>query len=155
MAGKSEIVITRNIFAKAGAEEGLKAAIVQTMVEIHANAVALAPVDLGQLRNSIMWRKSWGGDSFGFPSEGGFNSAGGERASDQIAAPSGQIEGVVGSAVEYATYQEFGTRNMPAQPYMRPAADAVRGATAGQIAQRWGREAMKREYAKRKRQVIS
>jgi HK97 gp10 family phage protein len=147
----ANVVITKNIFARSGAEEAMKSAIVQTLIQVHANGVALAPVDLGQLRNSIMWRKSWGSDSFGYPSEGGFNSAGGEAATDTIEVPTGELEGVVGSAVEYATYQEFGTRWMAAQPFMRPAADAVRGFSAAAIARKWGPEAMRREYAKRKR----
>lgn len=32
---------------------------------------------------------------------------------------------VVGSSVEYAIYQELGTSKMSAQPYLRPAAEAV------------------------------
>lgn len=146
----ASVRITKNIFARAGAEEGVKGAIIGALIEVHANATALAPVDKGQLRNSIMWRKSWGTDSFGFPAEGGFNSAGGERAQDQIGAADGELEGVVGSAVEYATYQEFGTRRQAAQPFLRPAADVVRGVSAAGIARRWGAEAMRQEYAKRK-----
>ena len=33
----------------------------------------------------------------------------------------------VGSHVEYATYVEFGTSRMSAQPYLRPALDIARG----------------------------
>lgn len=32
---------------------------------------------------------------------------------------------ILGSPVEYAPYQEYGTDKMPAQPYLRPAIDQV------------------------------
>jgi HK97 gp10 family phage protein len=35
--------------------------------------------------------------------------------------------GIVGTDVNYAEYQEYGTRKMDAQPYMRPALDEMRG----------------------------
>jgi len=34
---------------------------------------------------------------------------------------------IVGTPVEYAIYQEFGTRKMNAQPFLRPAMDVVSG----------------------------
>jgi hypothetical protein len=40
-------------------------------------------------------------------------------------------EGVWGSAVEYAIYQEFGTRKMRAQPYITPAAAIVKAKAGG------------------------
>lgn len=151
----SDVVVTINEFAEDGATEGLKAAIVVTMIRLHAQAVSAAPSDKGQLRNSIMWRKGWSSDVFGFPAEGGFNEAGpnkkgnNEQAAVKIEAPNG-LEGLVGTAVLHGTYQEFGTRYMKAQPFMRPAADAIRGATAAAIAQKWGREAMQKEFDARK-----
>jgi len=146
----SDLRVTKNEFAREGAEQALKAAIVQTMIRVRAEAVQLAPFDLGQLRNSIMWRKGWTTDAFGFPREDGFNDAGaGKQATQKITSPSG-LEGFVGTAVEYAPYQEFGTRRQKAQPYMRPAADAVRGFDASQIANTWGREAMAKEFRNRR-----
>lgn len=35
------------------------------------------------------------------------------------------LTAVVGPTVDYARYVEFGTRDMDAEPFMRPAADAV------------------------------
>jgi len=149
MAG--EVEITYNDFASDGGSEGLRAACVVTAIRLRANAVTLAPVDQGRLRNSIMWRKGWGSDAFGFPLSGGFNEAGGGlSASETIKPINRDFEVVVGSALEYAPYQEFGTRYMPAQPYLRPAGDAVRGSTASEIAKRWGGEAMAREFKSRK-----
>lgn len=141
--------ITRNEFAEDGARGGAQATIVQTMIHITRDAKLAAPVDFGQLRMSIMWRKGWGSDTFNFPPEDGFNVGDGQAAEKKIDEPSGLV-GYVGTAVEHGVYQEFGTRHMPAQPFMRLAADAVRGATAGEIARRWGPEAMRREFVRRR-----
>lgn len=140
--------LTRNVFAKKGGEEGLKAAILQTAIKIEAEAVLKQQADTGMLKNSIMWSKGWDSDTFNFPKEGGFNTGGGKQATVKIDAPNG-IEAVVGTAIEYGVYQEFGTRFQPAQPYLRPAADAVRGTDAKSIGEKWGREAMQKEFAKR------
>lgn len=143
----SEVLITKNKFALDGAEEGLKKAILETAVQVHANAVSDAPVNKkvgigGALRNSIMWRTSWEGD-------GGFNSQPGDKADERLSERPGELEAVVGTNVDYGVYQEFGTRFMPAQPFLRSAGDAVRGATAGEIAKKWGPEKMKEEFQKR------
>lgn len=144
------VQVTYNEFAKDGAREGVRAAIVQTMVRIHGEAVVNAPVDLGQLKNSLMWRKGWTSDVFNFPKEGGFNEAGGKQATRKLDDTVSGDEGIVGTNVEHGVYQEFGTRYMPAQPFLRVAADAVKGATASEIADKWGREAMEREFKRRK-----
>lgn len=138
-----EVIINKNIFAKEGAEESLKDVILNTAIEVHKNATSNAPTDTGALRNSLMWRTSWDGD-------GGHNSQGGEKSDEKLSTRPRGSEGIVGSAQDYATYQEFGTRNMAAQPYLRPAGDAVRGATASEIAKKWGREAMAEEFKQRK-----
>lgn len=149
----NEVRITFNEFAQNGAQEATRAVIVETMVRVRANAVALAPVDLGELRNSIMWRKGWGSDVFGSPDDGGFNEAGGEKSQRPLPLEVDRDEGIVGTNSDH-WYPEFGTRFQVAQPFMRPAGDAVRGADASEIAKTWGPEAMKREYAKRKRRVV-
>jgi len=150
----NKVTITTNEFAKDGADESLKAAIVVTCNRVHAEAVQNAPVDQGRLRNSIMWAKSWGDDAFNFPDSDGFNSQSGDSAPGSAKIePGNGLEGYVGSGLEYATYQEFGTRYMPAQPYLRPAGDTVRGKSAGEIAKKWGPEAMRKEYDARKKRT--
>lgn len=147
----AEVILTTNSFAEDGAEQALKAAIVATAIRVRANAVTLAPVDEGALRNSLMWRKGWGSDAFGFPLSGGFNEAGGGKSASRTIEPlNDPLEAIVGTAIEYAAYQEFGTRTMPAQPYLRPAAAQVRGSTASEIAKRYGADAMAREFKARK-----
>lgn len=59
---------------------------------VEADAMRMAPVDTGRLKNSIHSRPKERGKSW-----------------------------VVGSNVKYAPYQEYGTSKMPAQPYLRPA----------------------------------
>ncbi len=138
----SEVIITENKFALDGGEEGLEKVVLKTAVQVHANAVPNAPADTGALRNSLMWRTS--------EDEGGYNEQGGVNAEKKLETRPKDNEAVVGTNLDYGVYQEFGTRYMPAQPYLRPAGDAVRGGTAGEIAKKWGREAMKEEFAKRK-----
>ena len=48
-------------------------------------------------------------------------------ASDKITAPGDDMEVYVGTAVDYGPYVEFGTRNAPAQPFLRPALDLAQG----------------------------
>jgi HK97 gp10 family phage protein len=73
-------------------------------VSIEAAAKRICPVDTGRLRGSI---------------------------THEVNASPGKIEGRVGSNVEYAAYVELGTRHTPAQPYLRPALQAVSGKTFG------------------------
>lgn len=62
---------------------------------VHGQAVHLAPVDTGRLRDSLSWRVE-------------------------------HDTGIVGTNVEYAEYQEYGTRFQPAQSFLRPALDVMR-----------------------------
>lgn len=147
----SEVTVEFNEFASAGARSAIQGASVATAVRLRSEAVDLAPADTGELKNSLMWRKGWGLDVFRLPPQGGFNEAGGgQQATQRIDEPRNSDEVVVGTAIEYGVYQEFGTRYMPAQPYLRPAADVIRGATAAEIAKRWGNEAMDREFRQRR-----
>ncbi len=94
-------------------------------IKITGRAKALSPYDKGRLRNSIMWKVG--------KEEGGFNDSSGEFADKQITiSPEKESDGYIGSNLEYATYQEFGTRRMAPQPYLRPAIALV---TTDQTAQ--------------------
>lgn len=73
------------------------AAVSKTLVDMEADGKALAPVDTGNLRNSIT-------------NTGPLNTG-------------GAIEGQVGPTAEYGVYVELGTSRMRAQPFMGPAAD--------------------------------
>jgi len=85
-----------------GLDEGLR--------ETVSRAKFLAPVDTGQLRDSITSEVERRGD---------------------------EIHGKVAARTGYATYVELGTRHQPAQPYLYPAAketeDAVKDKVAGAV----------------------
>lgn len=78
-------------------EQAAKAAVIDTALAIEGDAKRKAPVDTGRLRNSITH----------------------ERSDDELSAR-------VGTNVEYAPYQEFGTVRMNAQPFLHPAAEGQR-----------------------------
>ncbi len=68
-------------------------------VLVERDAKKNAPIDTGRLRNSITHR---------------------------LETETGQIIGIVGTNVEYASFQEFGTSKMAAQPFLFPALEANR-----------------------------
>lgn len=86
--------------AAAGPRIGSRAAAAlrKTAMDIEADAKAMAPVDTGNLQNSI---------STSITGDGRFGSMSAE----------------VGPTAEYGIYQEFGTSVMGAQPFMGPAFD--------------------------------
>lgn len=73
--------------------------ILRRTLAVDRQAKNLAPVDTGRLRSSINGR---------------------------LARDSQGVVGIVGTNVHYAIFQEFGTRYMAAQPFLRPALDAAR-----------------------------
>ena len=121
--------------AKAAVREGTKAGMIECAIRIVSQAKSWAPKQSGRLTNSIMWKSS--------NKSGGLNSDGGSKAEGLQTTP-GEMEVVVGSNVEYSTYQEFGTRNMPPQPFLRPAiAIHGYGADAQQTMKKRAEENMK------------
>ena len=84
---------------------------------VEGRAVLRAPVDLGNLRGSITFSVSGQPTVFQQLVE----DMGGRMlgAGTTITAPEGTA--VVGTAVFYAVYQEFGTRFQRAQPFLLPA----------------------------------
>lgn len=94
---------------KRGTFEG----VLNTAVEVTAQAKELCPVaDYmgGNLKNSIQW-----------VADGG-RTGGGETTENLTTKP--PVGGaIVGTPVYYGVYQEYGTRKMYAQPFLRPAVD--------------------------------
>lgn len=70
-------------------------------IRVEHRAKQLCPVDTGRLRSSITWA----------------------LATDSVG-----LLAIIGSNVHYAAYVEFGTSRARAQPFLRPALQAVRGA---------------------------
>src|SRR3990167_3709515 len=70
--------------------------VAKAAADIEAQAKARAPVDTGLLKNSIVSRQE------------------------------DDLRHIVEAPLHYSVYQEFGTRKMPAQPYMLPAVEFVK-----------------------------
>lgn len=92
MSFKGQSEFTKTIDMDKATREGLSKGVIETALNIKTEAKNLAPFNFGQLRDSI--------DT--------------EDLSSSLTAK-------VGTNVEYAPYQEYGTRNMAPQPFMRPA----------------------------------
>lgn len=100
-----------------GADEGSFKALIELALRVTGRAKPLAPIDTNRLRGSIMWIVG--------KTEGGFGEGGTPEPADRIRISTvdsnGKITGVVGTAVPYAVYQEFGTRLGGGNPFLRPA----------------------------------
>jgi len=109
-------------------QQGTNAGVLETCIKIATQAKVLAPVKDGRLRNSIMYRTKF--------QEGMFNDSGGLSAPKKLDSQPKENEGYVGTNLEYAVYQEFGTRYLKPQPYLRPAGLIVKGTGAGEVIKR-------------------
>lgn len=96
----SEVRAVSSRIAAAGGRVGARGALAlkKTALDIEADAKGLAPVDTGNLRNSI---------STSFAGDGRF----------------GAIAAEVGPTAEYGVYQEYGTSTQPGTPFLGPAYD--------------------------------
>ena len=91
----------------------LESGITRLAVNITAQAKQLAPVAEkygGNLKGSIQWAQDGG-------------KSGGAENANQLTEQPPKGGAIVGTPVEYGVYQEFGTRKMFAQPFLRPAID--------------------------------
>lgn len=84
---------------------------------VEGQAKVLAPYAIGRLRGSITVQMRDRGTEPDGPVEQG----------DVIQKPTDENVAFVGTNVDYAAYQEFGTVKMNAQPYLRPALDIAQG----------------------------
>jgi len=142
------VKIEKNIYASEGAEKGNKQGIIEACVRLTAQEKALCPVDLGPLRNSIMWEVG--------EETGGFNKSSGEQApSDQKldvkeSTRKNKVVGYSGTNSDH-WYIEFGTRYMAAKPFMRPAKEIVLdGGKALEIAKKYMQDEMVNAYRRKK-----
>lgn len=94
-----ELNVAQNNLGKvaAGLEPKAERIVAKTALDLEGHAKTRAPVDTGFLRASIQALKV------------------------------GTAHWQVRVGADYGVYVEFGTRYMAAQPYLNPAADAVRG----------------------------
>lgn len=106
---------------KATARNVLRRTAIGAMDRLKSRAQQLAPVGDGTLRDSITTKQAKAKRSKGSVK---FDRSSGVEV---LTGPTGREEG------GYAAFQEFGTVNMPANPYMRPAADAEGQAVVEQV----------------------
>lgn len=94
--------------------------LIKAMKPIESRAKDLAPTDSGKIRDSIRTKKARA-----------VRGAGGryqrQTSIEILTGPTGREEGGVGA------YLEFGTVNMSARPFMRPAADAEADAVLSEV----------------------
>ncbi len=110
---------------------------------IASQAKLLAPVDMGQLRNSLSASNTSRTEML--------NNMSGKKAEALDTQGLKDDETYVGSNSDHAIFQEYGTVKQPAQPYLRPAMEAVvQRKTPAEIFAKYGREAMDRELKGRK-----
>ena len=147
----SSVQIIQNIFAAAGQLAGDFEGVLKTAVKIKNQAVQLSPKDTRRLANSIGYDVKGATKT----AQGGYNSTSGTQigASERLPdMPKDLIKttGYVGTNVEYAVYQEYGTRTQQGRAFMRPAFQIVKSPGSGkEIADAWV-EAMKAAYKQRK-----
>ena len=114
--------------------------------QIASQAKALAPVDLGQLRNSI--------SASSLSQTVLLNNKGGEKADALETTGLQDGEVYVGSNSDHALFQEYGTIKQPAQPFLRPSAELkAKGANVADIVKTYNAKAMKEELKQRKTTV--
>jgi HK97 gp10 family phage protein len=105
---------------------------------IASQAKLLAPVDYGQLRNSLSASNTSRTELL--------NNMPGEKADALDTQGLKNDEVYAGSNSDHAIFQEYGTVKQPAQPYLRPAMEAiVQRKDPAEIFAKYGREAMDRE----------
>lgn len=89
---------------KAEIRENASRVVRKTALDILNDAQHLAPVDTGALKNSL--------------------APGGPQNIFEM--KPGDLVAIVGTSVPYAGYQEYGTRFMPAHPFLLPAVERNR-----------------------------
>ncbi len=115
--------------------EAAKAALEENAVEIVALMRKLVPVESGALRDSIGW--TWGDAPAGSITIGtvkGGKADGRAYGSLVITIYAGTRNKSLGERdAFYAGFQEFGTKNMPANPFFYPAYRAKRGSARARV----------------------
>jgi HK97 gp10 family phage protein len=110
-------------------DKSIDVGILETCIKITAEAKSAAPLDKGRLRNSIMYKTT--------SKDGGFNNdSSREKADRQLEIQPKKLEGYVGANLEYAIYQEYGTRKMAPQPFLRPAGLIVKSGNQADVIRR-------------------
>ncbi len=116
-------------------------------VAIASQAKTLAPVDQGQLRNSLSATSLRGENKL-------LNDHQGEQAEPLDRSGLKNDEVYVGSNSDHAIFQEFGTIKAVAQPFLRPAEEIItQGSRPADIYAKFSREQMEKELKERKEKL--
>ena len=115
--------------------------------KISSQAKVLAPVDYGQLRNSI--------SASSLTKTVGLNDNNAEEQAEPLKTTGLKGNEVfVGSNSDHTIYQEYGTVKQPAQPFLRPATELIiKNKSVESIMSEYSREAMEAEFKKRKETI--
>lgn len=106
---------------------------------IASQAKLLAPVDYGQLRNSLSASNTSKTELL--------NNMAGEKAEALDTQGLKDDEVYAGSNSDHATFQEYGTVRQPAQPFLRPSVElVVQHKKPAEIVAKYSREAMEKEF---------
>jgi HK97 gp10 family phage protein len=114
-----------------GSGNGTIKSLIEIAAKMASQAKELAPVDKGVLRNSI-----------------GYKIEDLNTAEPQLETSVKEKTGIVGTGVEYASYQEFGTKKMKAQPFLRPAVDVIRGNNGLKVIKKYSLKEMEKALKK-------
>jgi len=149
----ASVKITKNVFAELGAKAGNKAGVTANCAALNSQAKALCPIKYGQLRNSLMYQVF---TSSGKGEEEGFNDSSKKPAPSEhklnvpVSVRPGKVTGIQGTNSDH-WYIEFGTRNMSAKPFERPAKEiTLDGGKALAVAAKYQKDEMINAYRKKK-----
>lgn len=135
---KVDVKRTRYGNVKSAVADGKAISNLMIGAAIASQAKLLAPVDYGQLRNSLSASNTSRTELL--------NNMAGEKAEALDTQGLKDDEVYAGSNSDHAIFQEYGTVKQPAQPYLRPAMEAiVQRKEPAEIFAKYGREAMERE----------
>jgi HK97 gp10 family phage protein len=135
---KFDVKRTRYGDVKSAVAEGKAISNLMIGAAIASQAKLLAPVDYGQLRNSLSASNTSKTELL--------NNMPGEKAEALDTQGLKDDEVYAGSNSDHAIFQEYGTVKQPAQPFLRPAMEAVvQRKDPAEIFAKYGREAMDRE----------
>jgi HK97 gp10 family phage protein len=116
----SDVKIEANIFANAGILLGTTEGLTKAAILVSNEAKEIAPKKSRRLANSIMYQVEG-------ITDGGFNDGSGEKArtQDRLTTSPRKGEAYVGTNLEYAPYQEYGTRFQRGRAFLRPAMQII------------------------------
>lgn len=125
MSSKVEVLwhYDKKIFDKIGlvVESAIQKAMAKTLELAKTEAKHLCRVDTGRLRSSITSNYTGSGQTVIQPFTKGADSEGKTETIIKEPKEQGAIVGLLGTNINYAPYQEYGTKTMTGKPYLHPA----------------------------------